>query len=90
MTSNSIRAFCGEDEPKEKKNGNSTTVYGTKSCQFSRYYHTERKKFNPYPLLDLLPDDAGHLISVQFHHWVIYLDSLAIGVLVGRRKRKKR
>ena len=28
MTSNSIKAFCEEDEPRKKRNGNSTTVDG--------------------------------------------------------------
>lgn len=27
-------------------------------------------------VLDVLPDDAGHLITVQLHHWVLDLDLL--------------
>jgi len=27
-------------------------------------------------VLDVLPDDAGHLVAVQFHHWVLNLDLL--------------
>ena len=28
-----------------------------------------------HPLLDLLPDNSGHLIAIQFHHRVVHLDS---------------